>query len=403
MPQKVCITGMGIVSAIGNGVPQNLQSLLASRSGLTTSKHLDSVYRDVFVFGEIDTTTSSLMQLTNSSYDDVPSRTALLGIIAAREAVQQAGLSEEEIAQLLFFNATTVGGMCESEKRYIQAKDRQNTEPLPADWFDFDCADCTEKIADTLGIKNYMATMSTACSSSANSIMLAARHIRAGKTHIALCGGTDGLSKLALNGFNALKNMDKEPCKPFDVNRGGLNLGEAAAFLVLESEASAVSRRATILATVSGWANISEAFHQTAPSPEGAGAYQSMTKALELASLQPTDIQYINAHGTATYNNDLSEGLAIQRLFRQNIPSFSSTKPFTGHTLAAAGAVEAVFSVLSINQNAVFANLNFSTQLPELTISPQTVLQTNVTIDNVLSNSFGFGGSNSSLVFSKYV
>ena len=246
-----------------------------------------------------------------------------------------------------------------------------------------------------------MATISTACSSSSNSLLLGARMIKQGLVKRAVCGGGDALSRFTLNGFYSLKNVDKNPCKPFDQNRNGLNLGEAAGFCLLESESSAKARGAKIIAVLSGYANTNDAYHPTAPSPTGEGAARTMQQALAMAGLQPTDIGYINAHGTATQNNDLSEGLAIQTLFGKTPPYFSSTKPFTGHTLAAAGIIEAIFSMWAMEEQIVLPNLNFETRMDELEISPVATIPEHVPIQHVLSNSFGFGGSNVSLVFSK--
>jgi 3-oxoacyl-[acyl-carrier-protein] synthase-1 len=187
---------------------------------------------------------------------------------------------------------------------------------------------------------------------------------------------------------------------PFDNNRKGLNLGEAAAFLVLESEEMVQKENKKVLAYVSGYGNANDAFHQTASSENGEGAYLAMQKAINRASLKPKDIDYINAHGTATPNNDLSEGRAMLRIFEDKMPEFSSTKAFTGHTLAAAGAIEAVYSVLALQHNMIFPNLNFKTPMEEFNLMPQTTLKTK-NINHVLSNSFGFGGNCSTVIFSK--
>ena len=189
-------------------------------------------------------------------------------------------------------------------------------------------------------------------------------------------------------------------CTPFDAHRKGLNLGEAGAFVVLEAEEHALQRKVPIKAVLKGWGNANDAYHQTASSDNGEGAYLAMCKALQIADLQPADIDYINVHGTATPNNDLSESRALIRLFGDKVPDFSSTKPYTGHTLAAASAVEAVFSLLSLRNGVVFPNLNYQIPMPEVPIRPQTKLL-HKPIRNVLSNSFGFGGNCSALVFSK--
>jgi 3-oxoacyl-(acyl-carrier-protein) synthase len=225
--------------------------------------------------------------------------------------------------------------------------------------------------------------------------------IKQGIVKRAVCGGGDALSRFTLNGFYSLKNVDKNPCKPFDQNRNGLNLGEAAGFCLLESESVAKARGANIIAVLSGYANTNDAYHPTAPSPTGEGAYRTMQEALNMAGLQPTDISYINAHGTATQNNDAAEGQALQKLFGTQPPPFSSTKPYTGHTLAAAGVVEAVFSMMALQERIIIPNLNFETRMEELEIQPATKLVENADLRHVLSNSFGFGGSNVSLIFSK--
>ena len=186
---------------------------------------------------------------------------------------------------------------------------------------------------------------------------------------------------------------------PFDNDRKGLNLGEAAAYLVLESNEVIKKSNKKVLAYVAGYGNANDAFHQTASSENGEGAYLAMKQAFEKASILPDQIDYINVHGTATPNNDLSEGRAMSRIFN-NVPKFSSTKAFTGHTLAAAAAIEAVYSVLALQKNTIFPNLNFKTPMEELNIVPETeVVQTE--INHVLSNSFGFGGNCSTLIFSK--
>jgi 3-oxoacyl-[acyl-carrier-protein] synthase-1 len=194
--------------------------------------------------------------------------------------------------------------------------------------------------------------------------------------------------------------LSNKDCKPFDANRNGLNLGEAAAYLVLESDIVVKQENKPVLAYIAGYGNANDAFHQTASSDNGEGAFLAMQKALTVANIQPKDIDYINAHGTATPNNDLSEGHAIKRIFTTTIPDFSSTKAFTGHTLAAAGAIEAVYSILALQNNVMFPNLNFTLPIPELQMTPVTKV-TKKTLEYVLSNSFGFGGNCSTLIFSK--
>ncbi|MCK9205455.1 MAG: beta-ketoacyl-[acyl-carrier-protein] synthase family protein, partial [Bacteroidales bacterium] len=236
------------------------------------------------------------------------------------------------------------------------------------------------------------------CSSSVNAMMLGSNLIKTGQLDRAIVGGNDSVTKFTLNGFNTLMILDKTGCHPFDENRAGLTLGEGAAFLVLESEESVAHENKPVLAEISGYGNANDAYHQTASSPKGTGAFMAMSKALLMSGLKPSDIDYINVHGTGTQNNDLSEGVAMERIFGEQVPPFSSTKAYTGHTLGAAGAVEAVISILSMQNKVIFPNLNFSTPMKELKIRPVTQLMTHKEIHHVLSNSFGFGGNNSAII-----
>jgi 3-oxoacyl-(acyl-carrier-protein) synthase len=232
--------------------------------------------------------------------------------------------------------------------------------------------------------------------------MLGSRLIRQGKLQRVIAGGVDCLTLFTLNGFNSLMILDREQCRPFDENRNGLNLGEGSGFLVLESEEVVNRDGKAILGEVKGYGNTCDAYHQTASSPEGYGAYMSMQQALEVAQLKPADIGYINTHGTGTKNNDLSEGRAIEKLFQHTIPPCSSTKSYTGHTLGAAGAIEAVLCIVALQQGWIYPNLNFTQPMHELQFAPVTDFQAGLGLNHIMSNSFGFGGNNSSLIFSRH-
>ncbi len=229
--------------------------------------------------------------------------------------------------------------------------------------------------------------------------MTGARMIKHNLLDRVLVGGTDALSKVMLNGFHALMIIDPEISKPFNRDRRGLNLGEGSAFLVLESEK--IAHEKNIICELSGFGNSNDAYHLTALSPDGKGTAMAMNNAITESGLKTADIDYINAHGTGTANSDLSEILGIEKAFGNKAPKFSSTKAFTGHTLGSAGAIEGVFSVLSIQNNLVFPNLNFSQKMDETELIPETALEKAIEINHVLSNSFGFGGNNTSLLFSK--
>lgn len=224
-----------------------------------------------------------------------------------------------------------------------------------------------------------------------------ARLIRHGLLDAVLVGGTDALCRFTLNGFNSLMILDKEHCRPFDRTRAGLNLGEGAGYLVLQSDKSLTKAP---YCELSGYANANEAYHQTGSSPDGDGPFLSMSQAIASAGLTAGAIDYINVHGTGTPSNDASEGKAIRRIFDTRIPPFSSVKAFIGHTLGASEGIEAVYSVLSIRHGLIYPNLNFHLSDEESGLIPETVFRSGLPIRHVLSNSFGFGGNNSSLVFS---
>ena len=395
MSERIAITGLGIISALGMNVEENFAALCSGKTGISKLELLDSIYKNTLYVGEIKKTDQQLADYLQIPYSPIYTRTTLLAMIAAKEAWLQAGkLNPKERTGLV--SATTVAGMRTSEKQYLDFF-KQNKHDNFVDTHD--AGDSTEKVADFLNIKDFITTISTACSSSANSIMLGARLLRNKKLDRVLVGGVDALSLFTINGFSTLMILDKQHCRSFDHNRAGLNLGEAAAFLTLVPE-SKLKATDKVYAYVAGFANANDAFHQTASSPDGIGASLAMQKALDSAKIEAQEVDYINAHGTATNNNDLSEGLSIMKVFGENIPAVSSTKPFTGHTLAAAGAVEAVFSALSLKNGIIYPNLNFATQMQELSFSPNTKLR-HQELNYVLSNSFGFGGNNSSVLFSK--
>lgn len=400
MSQRIFVTGLGIISAIGSNVREVMDSLKEMRTGVGRLTLIDSIYKDEIPVGEIRASNRELLEKALPSVRAYYSRTALLGLIAARQALTQSGFSNSGNLRTGLISGTTTGGMDRSEHFY-QAYLKDNRRGRIRDVIGHDCGDSTERIADNLGIKDYLSTINTACSSSANSIMLAARLIRQGKLDRVVAGGSDALTLFTLNGFNSLMILDRKPCRPFDESRNGLNLGEGAGFLVLESETSVTRENKTVLCEIKGFGNSCDAYHQTASSPEGLGAFLAMKKALETAHLAAEDISYINAHGTGTKNNDLSEGVALEKLFPGKVPPCSSTKSYTGHTLGAAGAIEAVLSVLALQYGMIYPNLNFSQKMDELSFTPVAGFSTGSPLRHVMSNSFGFGGNNSSLIFSK--
>ncbi|KAF2336402.1 beta-ketoacyl-[acyl-carrier-protein] synthase family protein [Flavobacterium daemonense] len=394
----VAITGMGIISSIGNSVEENYISLIENKIGISRIENIPTVHADVIKVGEIKKTNEELVSELHLPESNNFSRTAMIGAIAAKQAVENAGITSINEFRTGLISATSVGGMDMTETHYY---DYFENPDLVKYISCHDGGDVAQKIAEELGLKGMVTTISTACSSAANSIMLGARLIKTGKLDRVIVGGTDALAKFTINGFKTLMILSDDYNKPFDNTRKGLNLGEAAAFLVLESDEIVAKQNKKVLARVSGYGNANDAFHQTASSENGDGAYLAMKKAFEVSGLRPSEIDYINVHGTATPNNDLSEGRALLRIYKdEKVPDFSSTKPFTGHTLAAAAAIEAVYSVLAIQNSVVYPNLNFEVPMEEFELEPQKTLKMK-NIEHVLSNSFGFGGNCSTLIFSK--
>jgi 3-oxoacyl-[acyl-carrier-protein] synthase-1 len=400
MSRRVFVTGTGIISAIGSDTSSCFDSLKRSRSGIGEITLFDTIHKGKLPVAEVKKSNAELLEMTGFPGTRNLTRTTLLGLIAAREAMESSGIKNVNNARTGLISATTVGGMDRSEGFYAAFLDNPSGGKL-IDIISHDCGDSTERIAIDLGIREFVTTISTACSSSANSVMFGASLIKAGKLDRVFAGGTDALTRFTLNGFNTLMILDRNGCRPFDENRAGLTLGEGAAFLILESEESLMRSGRAPLCEITGYGNANDAYHQTASSPEGKGATLAMQHALAMSGLRPEEIDYINVHGTGTQNNDLSEGIAVQKIFGDRVPLFSSTKSFTGHTLGAAGAVEAVFSILAIRYGVIFPNLNFTTPMKELDIAPVTGLHEQIKVQHVLSNSFGFGGNNSTLIFSK--
>ncbi|KAA5536827.1 beta-ketoacyl-[acyl-carrier-protein] synthase family protein [Taibaiella lutea] len=393
---RIFVTGMGVISAIGNSVAENLVSLREGKCGIGTSSFLDSKYASTLPFGEVKWSSEALKSELDIHTKGI-TRTSLLALHACNEAIKDAEWSREELSSsdTALIGGTTVGGMCLTDELYHDSKAGENgSEYLTS----YDCASVNIFLQQHYKMNGIANTINTACSSAANAIMYGARLMQHGFAKRAIVGGFDSLAKFTVNGFNALHILSDKLCKPFDQKRKGLNLGEGAAFLILEKEEDLNGKK--VYAELTGFANSNDAFHPSSLSDEGDGPYIAMKKALGIAGLQSKDISFINVHGTGTENNDLCESKAILRLF-ENIPPFTSTKSNIGHTLGAAGAIEAVYSILNIEQQEVFPHLNFENGITETNLIPlQNRQQMNVR--HVMSNSFGFGGNCSSLIFSKY-
>ncbi|MBO7433156.1 MAG: beta-ketoacyl-[acyl-carrier-protein] synthase family protein [Salinivirgaceae bacterium] len=391
---KIAVTGLGVVSGIGLDVDENIDALKHKRHGMEKPHFF--THLDVPV-SEVKVPNVTLLEYLGYDFNFFLSRTALFGITAAREALSDSGIDVHKM-RVGLISSTSVGGMDLSEEFYYSF--RENHEHGRLRWVSqHDCGSSTELIAKCLHITGFRTTVSTACSSAGNAIMLGARMLKHNMLDAVIVGGTDSLCKFTLNGFNSLMILDKEHCRPFDATRAGLNLGEGAGYIVLQN-AETARRKPYCLLT--GYANANDAYHQTGCSPEGNGAFKSMSEAIAMSGVKPEEIDYINVHGTGTPNNDLSEGMALKRIFGDKVPPFSSVKAFIGHTLGASEGIEAVYSALSVSYGFIYPNLNFKSPAPETQLVPETEFSEGNNIRNVLSNAFGFGGNDTTLLFSKF-
>ena len=389
---KIAIASAGIISAIGNDMHEVYTSLRNRRTGIGRIQYLRTRHKDLPV-GEVRLSDDQMKSQLGLEPSQPVSRTTLMGALAVRQAVRESGLklAGKRVALIC---GTTVGGMDLTENNYSQLLSGEREIGLLQY---HDCGNSTDHIARILGIECETCTISTACSSSLNSIILGAEMLRRDEADIIIAGGSESLSRFHLNGFNTLMILDKEQCRPFDVTRAGLNLGEGAGFVILVREDLCVREP---LGWIGGYCNSCDAFHQTASSDNGQGAYLAMNGALQMSGLKPTDIDYVNAHGTGTPNNDPSESKALWRIFGDSIPSVSSTKSYTGHTTSASGSIESIICLIAIKHRFIPDNLGFSQRDPDC-IMPATGID-DVTLDNVLCNSFGFGGNDSSLIITSH-
>lgn len=403
--QPVAITGLGVIGACGRGLAAMERSLREGREGVGRLDLWRSTIADLPVGqyrGDLDADLDSVPGLTPHLRKRL-SRSDALALVTAAEAVEQAGLSSLQAAGA--YVGQSVCGTLTSEALYIEARNRAkagNPEKLDLRGaFVHEGANTLDRLAEAFGLRGPTLSFMTACSSAANAIGLAADAIRAGRAEVMLAGGADSLSRIAFNGFCSLKVVSPDGPRPFDRERQGMMVGEGAGMLVLESAARAKARGVKVLAWLSGYGHSCDAHHLTAPHPEGKGAIAAMREALDMAGLRPADIGYINAHGTATLDNDRTEARAISSVFGEGAVPVSSTKRFFGHTLAAAGGIEAVVSVWALRHKLLPANLGLRAPLEDAALDLVAENRAAPGLRHVLSNSFGFGGNNAALVFSE--
>jgi len=386
------------VNATGCGKNAMLDAIRNNTSGLKEINY-PSVDFETW-FGEVVAVADVTIEPKLQRFDCRNNRLAKLGLDTDNfRADIIAAIERYGADRIGVFMGTSTSGKAETERAY---RERDLDGKLPAD-FDIlhthNMASVQSYVQHSLGIKGVGLTISTACSSSAKVFATAHRHIEAGLCDAAIVGGVDSLCLTTFYGFNSLQLISSEPCRPWDVNRKGINIGEAAGFALLEKEANLVSAaNDSKRVKLKGYGESSDAYHMSTPDKEGLGAKKAMLAALSRANLKPQDIDYINLHGTATPSNDSAEAQGLIRTFANNKITCSSTKGYTGHTLGAAGITEAIICSLVLQHNIVPGTINL--QNPDISL-PISVLPTSEhrIVNNVMSNSFGFGGSNCSLVF----
>ena len=381
-------------SALGVGCAPLLDALREGRSGLKPCD-FEGATLSTWI-GEVPGVDAVALPAALAAYDCRNHRLALLGLQAdGFEDAARAAIARHGADRVALVLGTSTSGILSAEAAY---RERDASGALPA-WFDYRATHNTGALSsfvrELLGLRGPAYTISTACSSSAKAFAAAERLITTGLADAAIVGGVDSLCLTTLYGFSSLELTSPEPCRPCDAARQGLSIGEAAAYALLERPDA--SDGAVVLA---GWGESSDAHHMSAPHPEGRGSRAAVQQALAQAGLAPADIGYINLHGTATPANDTAEGAAVAAIFGAGVPC-SSTKGMTGHTLGAAGALEAVVSALALQHGLLPPSVG--TQQVDPAIPVQVVLQPQAVPDlrHVLSNSFGFGGSNASLILSR--
>ncbi|GAB4458185.1 MAG: beta-ketoacyl-ACP synthase II [Anaerolineales bacterium] len=411
MRRRVVVTGMGCISPVGNTVEETWKSLLAGKSGagpitlFDASRHKTRFAAEVKGFDPV--------AVFGNREARKMDRFTQFATVAALEALAQARLTIDDSNRhrVGIVIGTGIGGIGTilEQVEVLRERGPERLSPFLVPMMISDSA--AGMLAIRLGARGPNMALATACASGNNAIGEALEMIRRGSADVMIAGAAEGaLVPLAMAGMNvmgALSTRNDDPLtasRPFDKTRDGFLMGEGAGILILESLEHAQARGASILAEISGYGTTDDAYHISAPAENGAGAAMSMRLALEDAALQVTDIDYINAHGTSTPLNDKSETAAIKTVFGEQaykIP-VSSTKSMTGHLLGASGAVEAVFSILAMRQGVIPPTINYQTPDPECDLDYVPNQPRKAVIRHAMSNSFGFGGHNATLVFSQF-
>jgi len=401
MRRRVVVTGLGAVTALGPTLEQTWEGLLAGRCGIRPLSLFDASDYRTQTAAEIDEIPDGFLTPAEKRR---MSRADRMGIAAAREALGAAGLdtSREDPTRLGVILGGGTSGLIDSEaffELYLRGR-----KARPSKVLNHLPDSITDRVAQRFGLEGIKSTITTACSSSANALGYAFDAIVAGLADVVVTGGSDVLARLTYGGFNSLRSVDPDPCRPFDRDRKGLSIGEAAGILVLEEEERARRRGAPIVAELKGYGVTSDAYHMTAPDPSGAAGGRTISAALENSGVEASRVDYVNAHGTATPQNDSAETAALKAALgdrARQIP-VSSIKSMIGHCLCASGAIEAVATALTVRDGRVPPTIHYENPDPacDLDYVPNAAREHDVEV--ALSNSFAFGGNSSVVVLARY-
>ncbi len=390
------VTGTGCICGAGKSLPEVMDTLYSGNRNCSPPALITSELDKPYPVFEVD---SAWINLPVPKWRKKTTRTVQLALTAIQEALTQAeleisALKKKRVGVCL---GTTVGCTLNNEPFY--RKFREGYCPGPEAPKRYLANNPAKFAAKALKLSGPVLSVVNACSSGADAIGIAGSWIRSGLCDIAIAGGADELSRITYLGFISLMISSEEPCRPFDVNRAGLNLGEGAGIVILESPESVASRGVKPLADLCGYGNAADAFHPTRPHPEGRGLRSAISQALSQAGITPGQVGFVNAHGTSTPENDKAEGNVITSVLGTKIPVYAP-KSYFGHTLGAAGGIEAALTVKALQDGRIPATAGFSGPDPECGVSPVRE-NTDIKVDYGISNSLAFGGNNTALLFGR--
>ena len=394
---RIVVTGAGIICSIGRNKEEVWRSICESRAGIGKMTRFAGETFPTDIAAEVGDAIEELLPVSRREARRL-SRTDSLAIVAAKEALDEANRNAKPLPldRAIVSTGTSTGGLLEGEdfffKRLVVGRRRAPASQVVQQ----PTSGPSDAVARAFELGGGVVSNATACASAGAAIGMAADYLRSRHADVAIAGGSDALCRLTYSGFNVLQAVDPAPCAPFSATRKGITLGEGAAYLVLERRDDAIARGATILAELAGWGASCDAHHPTAPIEDGRGAEAAMRRALDEAQLPTVD--YINAHGTGTLLNDSAETRAIQSAVGSGVP-VSSSKSYFGHTLGAAGGIEAVISVLALQHQVAPPTLRLEIPADDCTLDYIPHTPRRMSMAAVLSNTFGFGGSNVSLLF----